>query len=56
MFKAIIAGLGFVLIAGTAGASDANPFMSLTQITVQLAIGLGMFVYGISDKLFEKSY
>lgn len=40
--------VGFLLIAGTAGASDLDPFMPLWQITLQGVIGLAMFTWGIS--------
>lgn len=55
MIKPIIAGLGFFLLAGTAGSSDLNPFMSLTQITIQSIIGLGMFIYGLSDHILSEN-
>lgn len=44
---AIISGIGFFIIAGTAGVSDLNPYMSLTQITIQSLVGLGLLGYGV---------
>lgn len=46
MFFGALTFIGFLIIAGTAGASDLNPFMSLTQITIQTLIGLGVMVMG----------
>lgn len=48
MLRTIIGAVGFLIIAGTAGASDQNPFMPLWQITVQCVIGLLMFTWGVS--------
>lgn len=48
MFRAVIGILGFFLLAGTAGASDLDPFMPLWQVTLQSLIGLAMFTWGIS--------
>lgn len=39
--------IGFFLLAGTAGASDLDPFMPLWQITLQSLAGLAMFAWGI---------
>ena len=44
---AIIATIGFFIIAGTAGASDLDPFMPLSQITIQCGIGLTLLGFGV---------
>lgn len=38
--------VGFLIMAGTAGASDMDVTMSMTQITVQVLIGIAIFTRG----------
>lgn len=42
----IVIGLGFLLIIGTAGASDLDPFMPMSQIMGQVGIGLLLMAIG----------
>lgn len=39
---------GFLILAGTAGASDLNPLMPIWQVTAQSLAGLGLFAWGVS--------
>ena len=43
----LVAVFGFLIIAGTAGASDNNLDMSLMQILVQMIIGIIVLCIGI---------
>jgi hypothetical protein len=43
----VFAVVGFLIMAGTAGASDVDVTMSMTQITVQALIGVTIFGFGI---------
>ena len=38
--------VGFLIMAGTAGVSDMDVTMSMTQITVQVLIGIAIFTRG----------
>lgn len=38
--------IGFYIIAGTAGASDNDPFMPMAQINLQLLLGVSIFANG----------
>ena len=38
--------VGFLIMAGTAGASDMDVTMPMTQITVQVLIGIAIFTRG----------
>jgi hypothetical protein len=38
--------VGWLIMAGTAGASDMDVTMSMTQITVQVLIGIAIFARG----------
>jgi uncharacterized membrane protein YiaA len=47
LLNILVALFGFLIIAGTAGASDNNLDMSLTQIVVQMIIGIIVLCIGI---------
>lgn len=43
----VFAVVGFLIMAGTAGSSDIDVTMSMTQIAVQALIGVAIFGFGI---------
>ena len=43
----VFAVVGFLIMAGTAGASDVDVTMSMTQIMLQALIGVAIFARGI---------
>jgi len=43
----VFAVVGFLIIAGTAGASDIDVTMSMSQIIIQALIGVVIFAMGI---------
>ena len=55
MMNYIFAGVGFFIMAGTAGSSDVDVTMSLTQITIQALIGSVLFARGIFGIVFVES-
>jgi Na+/H+-dicarboxylate symporter len=51
--------VGFLIMAGTAGASDIDVTMSMTQITVQVLIGIAIFAlgwYGLISQDAQENY
>ena len=46
IFSIILMFIGFYIIAGTAGYSDAHPEMELAQINLQLLLGISLFANG----------
>lgn len=38
--------IGALIVVGTAGASDLDPYMPLSQIDIQLLIGISFFALG----------
>ena len=48
----IFTAVGFFIMAGTAGSSDVDVTMSLTQITIQALIGSVIFARGIFGMVF----
>ena len=49
----VFTAVGFLIMAGTAGSSDIDVTMSLTQITVQSLIGAALFARGIYGIISE---
>lgn len=46
VISSILMFIGVFIIAGTAGASDNDPFMSQAQINLQLLLGISIFANG----------
>lgn len=40
--------VGILVLAGTAGESDANPLMPMWQLLTQGAVGLALFGWGVA--------
>lgn len=39
---------GILILAGTAGASDQDPFMPMWQMLTQSCVGLALFAWGVA--------
>ncbi len=54
MFKYIAIILGVLILAGTAGSSDLDPMMPMSQILLQSVVGLLLFISGVIVSLEEQ--